>query len=280
MPAEDRPRRTRERRGPDPGRTARTTSGFLVSEVDYAADRRQGLHAHPGASVTLVLRGSVRERAGRREETGRPLSVVVKPVGVEHADHYGDRGLGTVQILLPRETEDEGRRAGADLGGWRWVHAGPATAPFLGVVRGLRAEPGDGVGLEWAVYDTLAALLADRGAAGHRDPPAWLARARQEIDDAPPASLTVEGVASEAGVHPVSLTRAFRNFYGLTTSRYLRRVRVRHAARLIAETGVPLARVAYASGFSDQSHLTRSVRAETGLTPGALRRVVRARSGA
>lgn len=255
------------------GPQARTPSGFVVSEVDYPPDRWQRTHSHDGASVTLVLRGSVRERSGRREDIGRALSVVLKPVGVEHSDHYGDRGLDTLQIFVPSDAPALEQLRGPGLA-WRWLHAGAATGPFLSVLRALRATPVDADRLEWAVLDTLSALTGDLCGRSYRRPPAWLERARQAMDDSTPGSLTVEGVAAEAGVHPVSLTRAFRRCYGVTTSRYLRRVRVRHAARLLAETAGPLSRVAYASGFSDQSHMTRLTRAETGATPAELRRLI------
>lgn len=220
--------------------------------------------------MTLVLRGSVRERAGRREEVGRPLSVVVKPVGVRHSDEYGVEGLDTLQIAIPPEAldGDAGIRIG---GGWRWVHAGPATAPFLNALRILRTDPGDGVRLDWAICDTIAALERDPLGPARGAPPVWLAQVRERIDDARPGSLTVQSVASLAGVHPVSLTRAFRRHFGVTTSAYLRRARIRYAAGLLADTSRPLSRIAYASGFSDQAHMTRETRAATGATPGYLR---------
>ena len=251
------------------GTTARTPAGYALAEIGYPSGL-QPPHAHAGASVTLVLRGSVRERAGRQEEIGRPLSVVVKPVGVRHSDEYGGEGLDTLQIAIPPEAldGDAGIRIG---GGWRWVHAGPVTAPFLNALQILRTEPEDGVRLEWAICDTIAALERESTGRARGAPPLWLARVRERIDDARPGSLTVESVARQAGVHPVSLTRAFRRHFGVTTSVYLRRARLRCAARLLAETSRPLSRIAFSAGFSDQAHMTRDTRAATGATPGVLR---------
>ncbi len=260
------------------GRSVRTPRGITVSEIAYAPGRRQRTHAHPGVSLTLVLRGSVLERAGRREEIGRALSVVLKPEGVEHADRYGERGLDTVQIALSAASSSLQRLPRAALA-WRWSHGGAVAASFLEVVRALRETPCAGERLEWAVLDTFAALGGELDGRSRDRPPGWLERARRLMDESAPGALTVDRVAGEVGVHPVSLTRAFRRFYGVTTSRYLRRVRVRHAAGLLADTRQPLSRIAYASGFSDQSHMTRHTRVETGVTPGALRRLVRGGPG-
>ena len=57
----------------------------IVSHRTYAPNLQQPRHAHDSMSVTLVLAGSIAERVGEVEEIGRPLSLVIKPVDVEHA---------------------------------------------------------------------------------------------------------------------------------------------------------------------------------------------------
>jgi AraC family transcriptional regulator len=58
------------------------------------------------------------------------------------------------------------------------------------------------------------------------------------------------------GVHPVHLSRVFREKVGCRIGEYLRRLRVEEARREISETERPLAEIAYGAGFADQSHLT------------------------
>jgi AraC family transcriptional regulator len=52
----------------------------------------------------------------------------------------------------------------------------------------------------------------------------------------------------------------------------VRRLRLDRARRLLSETELPLAEVALESGYCDQSHLTRTFRAELETTPAAFRR--------
>jgi AraC-like DNA-binding protein len=59
----------------------------------------------------------------------------------------------------------------------------------------------------------------------------------------------------------------FRREVGLPPHRYLSRVRVRHAKRLLSQ-GVPAAIAAVEAGFYDQSHLARHFKIFCGLTPG------------
>jgi len=100
-----------------------------------------------------------------------------------------------------------------------------------------------------------------------RDPGlARLVRARLDDDDA----VTLDALAGELGTHPSHLVRAFRREYSLPPHRYVVGRRLDRARRLLLD-GLPIAEVAAATGFHDQSHLTRHFRALLGTTPGAFR---------
>ena len=69
----------------------------------------------------------------------------------------------------------------------------------------------------------------------------------------------------------MKMIRAFQRHYGISPGAYLRQVRVEQALVLLESTDLPLASVALETGYSDQSHLCRVVKAETGLTPSQYR---------
>jgi AraC-like DNA-binding protein len=85
--------------------------------------------------------------------------------------------------------------------------------------------------------------------------------------------VTIDELAREAGLSAFHLIRVFRASFGLPPYRYLELVRIRHARRLIRR-GWPLAQVVHATGFSDQSHLTRHFKRVVGVTPGGYARAV------
>jgi AraC family transcriptional regulator len=247
------------------GRQA-TGFGFCISEVDYAAGWRQPPHAHESTGVTLVVAGGFRETACGREESASALSVVVKPAGVVHADEIGREGARTVLVeiedpaLLPEE-----------LGPWRWLHAGPGVRPLLALARALR-------GPSRSIEDTVLELLGEVSDAErqvHRNPPAWIDRAREALDDADPTTTRVRDLAAELDVHPVSLTRAFRRHFGLPVTVYRRRARLRRAAAQLGGSTGELSRIAHAAGFADHAHMCRDIRAATGCTPSELRAAAR-----
>jgi AraC-like DNA-binding protein len=65
--------------------------------------------------------------------------------------------------------------------------------------------------------------------------------------------------------------RAFRASVGCSPHQYLLRQRVERAKALIAARDMPLCEIAQATGFADQSQLTRTFRKQVGLTPASYR---------
>jgi AraC-like DNA-binding protein len=78
--------------------------------------------------------------------------------------------------------------------------------------------------------------------------------------------VRVDGLADEVGWSRKRLWSRFRSQLGITPKRAAQLVRFDHAAHLLA-AGHPAASVAAQSGYVDQSHLHREVRAIAGLTP-------------
>lgn len=81
--------------------------------------------------------------------------------------------------------------------------------------------------------------------------------------------VRVDGLADEVGWSRKRLWSRFRSQLGITPKRAAQLVRFDHAAHLLAAGHAP-ASVATESGYVDQSHLHREVRAFAGLTPTAV----------
>jgi AraC family transcriptional regulator len=102
--------------------------------------------------------------------------------------------------------------------------------------------------------------------------PRWLIRAREILHSRFSESLSVRGIAYEVDIHPVHLARSFRRHYERTIGEYLQELRVRHACKQLLTSDRPISQIALASGFYDQSHLSRIVRRLTGQSPAVMRR--------
>jgi AraC family transcriptional regulator len=127
---------------------------------------------------------------------------------------------------------------------------------------------------------SVEALMLELFVASERTPndsdriPSWLREARSIVTRRFADSATLTAIASAVDVRPAQLARAFRRHYGLSVGDFIRQLRVEHAQRRLA-TKAPLGEIALDAGFADQSHLTRTFRRVTGMTPAAYRQMVR-----
>jgi AraC-like DNA-binding protein len=120
----------------------------------------------------------------------------------------------------------------------------------------------------WQERFTLADdLLARRWAAGRRVHPE-VARAWDRITRSR-GRIRVEDVAAEIGWSRKRLWSRFRSQIGIAPHRAAKLVRFHDAAHRLA-AGLGPARAAAESGYFDQSHLHRDVRAFSGVTPAVL----------
>jgi transcriptional regulator GlxA family with amidase domain len=78
-------------------------------------------------------------------------------------------------------------------------------------------------------------------------------------------------LAAVAGLSIHHFAREFKQSVGIAPHHYLIRNRVERAQNMLAHTDLSLSDVAYAVGFSDQSHLARHFRQMLGVTPGQFR---------
>ena len=77
----------------------------------------------------------------------------------------------------------------------------------------------------------------------------------------------MRSLAEEAGVHPVHLARVFGKHHGCTVASHVRKLRVAWAQEQLLRPGTSTADIAFAAGFSDQSHFARVFRQLAGMSP-------------
>jgi AraC family transcriptional regulator len=126
-----------------------------------------------------------------------------------------------------------------------------------------------------AAEHLLLELLATFARAAQSDRelmvPAWLALARDVIEDLDSDSITIDDLALQVGRHPIHLAREFRRYYGRTIGHYLREKRTARAALLLQAGSAPLAEIALSCGYADQATFTRAFKATHGVTPAVYR---------
>jgi AraC-like DNA-binding protein len=194
-----------------------------------------------------------------------------------HDGHAAARGgftyamlhLGT-DLVADVLADARGRRAGLPL----FTDPVVDDEALAGRLRRLNALLLDGATRLEAQELVTGAVLAmvQRHAGQHLAAPTpWgdgaLWRVRDLLHERFAEDVSAEDLAAAVGLSRFQLYRQFQQRYGVAPSAYLRQVRLREARRRLA-AGAAVAEVAAATGFADQSHLTRWFRRTYGITPG------------
>jgi AraC-like DNA-binding protein/quercetin dioxygenase-like cupin family protein len=234
---------------------------FGVSEIAFPPDRRLPWHAHPRGCVAVVVEGAVLKRFARAEGVADDGTVVTMPPEEPHEDVFGREGARIVVV----EIDEVGSvRSFRD---WTATHLALRIAGELRDPDPLTPLAVEGLALELAV-------VAQRGPAPKAAAP-WLETVRELLHERFREPPTAHELATEVGVHPSHLARAFRAQYGDSLGGYARRLRLDWTAERLVRSDEPLAALALEAGFVDQSHLTRAFRRRFGLTPARYRRAHR-----
>ncbi|MFF4506534.1 AraC family transcriptional regulator [Streptomyces sp. NPDC001401] len=234
------------------------------------------MHVHEAWTLLIVDDGAVRYDLDRHEH-GTPLdTVTLLPPHVPHngspATPHGFRKR--VLYLDGTQLPDGLIGAAVDRPDLR----DPALRLRVGQLHTALAHAGDELEAEsrlMFIGRRLRAHLRPRTTADvPRTDPALARRLRELLDERVVDGLTLDEAAGLVHAHPAHLVRAFSTAYGIAPHQYLNSRRVDRARRLLLDGRSP-GEVASATGFFDQSHLTRHFRKLVGVTPGRYARTGR-----
>lgn len=243
-----------------------------VAEVAMPAGLRLPRHAHGAGQLVFVLEGSYRESWERRRIEGidlTPGSVLYRPPDEPHANVFGAEDVLALTVSYHRDRL-------AALGASRRPLPVPALLDDLRprIESELRLRDGASrTALEGLALLLLARLERFGGAFEDRNRrPGWLDDAVHFVERHHAEPITLATVAEAVGRHRATVSATFRRHLGRSVGQVIRDVRVGRALDAIRSSQRPLAEIAAACGFSDQSHMGRLVKRATGRPPGAIRR--------
>jgi AraC family transcriptional activator of mtrCDE len=96
---------------------------------------------------------------------------------------------------------------------------------------------------------------------------ARLLRAVLAMVDKPAESFTVDRLAKTAGMSRSSFAEHFQAAFGTTPIEFLKKLRLRHAARLLERSDLPIEAIARSIGYESRTYFSRTFRAEFGASP-------------
>jgi AraC family transcriptional regulator len=253
---------------------ARRVGGLLLSETRYSARVCLPRHAHANAYFCLVRRGGFTEVYGSHTRACGPMTVAFHPPGEEHSEHFQGEESRSFNVEVAPAWLQRVREVSPVLD--RPADFQGGALAFLAVKLYREFQEADAVAplaVEGLALEIVAEASRQLPCGKDRRPPRWLEHARDYLHAHFHQPVALAELAGAAGVHPVHLASTFRHWYRCPVGDYVRRLRVEFACRELA-TAAPLAEIALAAGFADQSHFTRTFKQHLGLTPAAYRRLM------
>ncbi len=211
------------------------------AEIERAAPNEKiARHRHLHAYAALVLRGGYVEAGDRGRVVAMAGDVLFHEPFEGHVDNFGDAGAEIINLpidAVPPFARGRVRDPDAIVR----LGEGDAAAAAMLLLRQIEAVATPA--LDWP--DLLSAELCRR-------------------------PVRLASWAADHGLTPSSVSRGFRLAYGVSPKRFRVEQCAAAAARAISR-GARLADAGASAGFSDQSHMTRTLSSLYGATPGALR---------
>jgi AraC family transcriptional regulator len=233
--------------------------GARVLRVVHPGAQQIDEHRHDWAYIGLYTAGRYLERYDGGEADMSGPCAVLHPAGRPHADTVHDSGLETLTIEFdPAWLRLHG--FGARLERSRVWSGGKVGRASRRLATLLASATADEATLGRATAQFLEQALADEPAPA----PRWIHDARHWVSHG--RTSTAE-LARRLDLHPAYVAQAYRAAAGEGISESLRRRRVETASGLLRRTHLPLAEIAIAAGFCDQSHMNRCFSAVLGRTP-------------
>lgn len=245
---------------------------LVLSEVFHPAGSGIGWHLHELTAFALTLEGSSMETFRNASFERTQQGLLLRPAGEHHKDRFGNQGETCFLIEV-------GETWLSDVPQLRSVLRDPAFYPPSTITRlaqrGYREwrwnDNASSLAIQALVYEIAAHLVRGQESRDGTQPPAWLRRVKERLDEDFTETPSLTELAGIGGVHPTHLARHFRRHYRVTVGDYLRHRRVQAAIKLLSRKVLSLTEVALESGFSSHAHLCTVFKRVTGLTPSEFR---------
>jgi AraC-like DNA-binding protein len=207
-----------------PGRELRVGRAFLPR------------HVHAAAYAAVVLAGSYEECGNHGRFRVRAGDVLLHEAFDAHLDRISPQGATILNLELPIVP---------------MAFAAGRVSDVDAIARAAERDSLAAVAMLLAQLRTISPLVED-----------WPdVLAKEIVRD---QSCRLDRWSQGHGLAPETISRGFGRVFGTTAASFRAEARARRAFEQIVRTNAPLVDIAANSGFADQAHMTRAVRALTG----------------
>ena len=227
-------------------------------------------HSHKNDSISLLLSGTHTENIQGRQLNRTPGDLKFIPAGVVHRCEKYMAGTRKINLDLTENAISEMNITEEQL---FTLSADSLTSKFTLIKLYHELTDYDShasASSEILLYELFHPVISLKrtGIA-----PFWVTQLKDILNDEWNSTFHLHDLANRLGVHPVTISRYFPLYFSSTLGRHILQIKINKALALIKGGTTPLTEIAYACGFADQAHFTRTFKDMTGYSPKQFRKV-------
>ncbi|CAG5006672.1 Arabinose operon regulatory protein [Dyadobacter sp. CECT 9275] len=237
--------------------------GLITTISNYAVGYCfREFHYHEHAVISFVLEGGNMESRKNGSFERKPGDIAFFAPGEWHRTISGAPSCRNINLEIPEHFFKAYRLT--------TLHVAHYKSNMLRIVSDIRrGSPTAGTSIMMSVLDLLSG--AEDTYSGKK--PLWAKRLEELLQDEWNKNLTLRELSAALQVHPVTISKNFASYFGMSFGEYLRKMRIERSLALLKDTDMPLVTVAFQCGFADQSHFIRNFKQFTGFLPSHFRRL-------
>jgi len=252
---------------------ARTINDCTVALTHYSAHTNfEEWHAHAQPSISFLLSGTHQEELFGNVHKRLPGDIKYIPAGEFHRCQNYAPNTKKINLDLSVSTLEK-----MNITEQQILALLPGSPKTIFTLLKLHHEL-DYIGdhstasaqlLLYELFDTInrqQVLSTSR-------PPVWVKILRDLLHDDWNTKCDLEALAKIAGIHPVTISRYFPKYFATTLGNYIKQIKIQKSLPMIKNSNLSLTTIAYACGFADQAHFTRTFWKITGYLPKAFRKI-------
>ncbi len=238
--------------------------------TNYAPETTIATHNHENPYLSLLIKGSYLEESQGTVEPVLPGEVLYRPGGHGHKNYFEEKSGSCFNIeFKPKWYEFDGNKTAGkqDLP----LKFKASKYPFLyKLFINFKTEV-HGNPIFEDIYDFYSRFISEKP---RRNAQNWVKNVVEIINDEIEKFHSLDELSHRVHVHPVYLSRVFKEQKGLTVSEFQLRSKIERGLHLLLNTSKSIGEISFEMGFYDDAHFIRSFKSIYAVPPARFKRTL------
>lgn len=241
---------------------------FKITETFYSPELVLNAHSHEHPVLSIVLDGSLTELYKNKVYEHDPMSIIYKPAQKVHSNKFHDKGARCLNIEFTQNWIERLDEIGLKMDHTLNTKNYQNNSILTRLKNELKtSDKYSEIIIEGLLIELFADIMRSNEQKEKTTTPKWLIEIINYMDSATDEKLSINELATRAGVHPVHLINTFKKYYHVTPGEYLRQKKIDLVCVELCKSGKSLIDIALQFKFSDQSHFNKFFKKYIGVTP-------------